>query len=98
MVKRTIPSTRSKGTIFGGFLIGRKNPKTNIDVSKIVKTVKNSKKIRANLNQTRRKVKQLERFAKKFEEELKDLESQDKLGNFEIQSLMSSYNHPCKTS
>ncbi|MEZ5891793.1 MAG: hypothetical protein R3C58_01395 [Parvularculaceae bacterium] len=34
----------------------------------------------------------IEALRKAFEEKLKDLESEDKLGNFEIQDLMSRYN------
>lgn len=36
--------------------------------------------------------KAVERIKSKFEDKAKDLESQDKLGNFEIQDLMSRYN------
>jgi hypothetical protein len=35
---------------------------------------------------------QTDELRKKFEDAMKDLESQDKLGNFEIQRLMSDYN------
>ncbi|MBC7772938.1 MAG: hypothetical protein H7210_10620 [Pyrinomonadaceae bacterium] len=45
-----------------------------------------------NLAETRRAVQRLEAFAAKFGAKLKELEAQDKLGNFEIQDLMSDYN------
>jgi hypothetical protein len=48
--------------------------------------------LRMHFSETRKALSQLERARKAFEDAMKDLESQDKLGNFEIQDLMSAYN------
>jgi len=45
-----------------------------------------------NLAETRRAVRRLEAYAAEFGTRLKELEGQDKLGNFEIQDLMSQFN------
>jgi hypothetical protein len=48
--------------------------------------------LRAHFVDTRKALDRLERGRKAFDDALKDLEAQDKLGNFEIQQLMSAFN------
>ena len=48
--------------------------------------------LREHFAQTRTALNRLERVQKAFDDAMKDLEAQDRLGNFEIQNLMSQYN------
>jgi hypothetical protein len=55
-------------------------------------SVKIDRGLRAHFSETRKALSQMERARKAFEDAMKDVEAQDKLGNFEIQNLMSAYN------
>ena len=48
--------------------------------------------VKRHLADTQRLIGKLERHLVAFSQTLKDLEAEDKLGNFEIQTLMSAYN------
>jgi hypothetical protein len=48
--------------------------------------------LRTHFSDMRKTLNQLERVRKALEETMKELEDKDKLGNFEIQQLMSDYN------
>jgi predicted nucleic acid-binding Zn-ribbon protein len=48
--------------------------------------------IKRNLTDARRRVESLRKHLDSFSHLLKDLEAQDKMGNFEIQDLMSRFN------
>jgi predicted nucleic acid-binding Zn-ribbon protein len=48
--------------------------------------------VKRNLTDARRRVESLRKHLDNFSGRLKELESQDKMGNFEIQDLMSQFN------
>ena len=69
------------------------NSVARIDISALLpKSAKMDDKIKRNLSGARRSVERLRKSLDKLSETLKVLESQDKLGNFEIQDLMSQFN------
>ena len=59
---------------------------------KSVRSVAKGKVIERHLAQTRRLIGRLIKHLNSFDDKLKDLEAHDKLSNFEIQELMSTYN------
>ena len=59
---------------------------------KSVRSVPKDKSIERHLAQTRRLLGRLIKHAQSFDDKLKDLEAQDKLGNFEIQDLINEFN------
>jgi hypothetical protein len=65
-----------------------------IDLTSVFKnaSIPMDRGLRAHFAETRQALGRLERARKAFEDAMKDLEAQDKLGNFEIQDLMSRYN------
>src|SRR4051794_36195727 len=65
-----------------------------VDIAVVIgqRSVEVDDDLRNTLKDMRAKVNQLLTYAKGFENKLKDLEAQDKLGNFEIQDLMSTFN------
>lgn len=72
-------------------LIKKTGTSSSVDASRRIKTISMDRTIRTHLIQTRQSLSRLEQFAKNFSEKIKELEEQDKLGNFEIQDLMSQY-------
>ncbi|MES2625967.1 MAG: hypothetical protein V4628_11865 [Pseudomonadota bacterium] len=54
--------------------------------------IENDADLRSQLARTRKATSKLEKIRRKMEDTMKDLESDDKLGNFEIQGLMSDFN------
>ena len=58
----------------------------------LAKSTKIDDTIKRSLSGARRSVEQLRKCLDKLSETLKELEAQDKLGNFEIQDLMSQFN------
>ena len=72
-------------------------PKLNtvalVNVGPLVRrSIRSDDTIKRDLSDARRRVDQLRKHLEKFSERHKELEAQDKLGNFEIQDLMSRYN------
>jgi hypothetical protein len=65
-----------------------------VDIKSIIreKTVAVDDSVRQHLRDTRSAVRRLAEYATEFERDLAALEDQDRLGNFEIQDLMSKYN------
>ncbi|MBC7778539.1 MAG: hypothetical protein H7125_00405 [Proteobacteria bacterium] len=64
-----------------------------VDISPFLRrSVVVNEKIKANLSETRRRVVRLRAHLEKFSVRLAELEAEDKLGNFEIQDLMSQFN------
>lgn len=71
----------------------KSKPVACVDISALVpKSTKMNDTIKRNLSGARRSVEQLRKSLDKLSEKIKDLESNEKLGNFEIQDLMSRYN------
>jgi len=69
------------------------NSVARINISALLPTsAKMTDSIRRNLSGARRSVEHLRHSLEKLSDTLKELESQDKLGNFEIQNLMSAFN------
>ena len=65
-----------------------------VDIARIVRVadIEMDEDLRNQIRESRADVVRLREYAYAFDRLLKDLESQDKMGNFEIQQLMSNYN------
>lgn len=74
-------------------LIAKPTAASRIDFTPLLPAViRSDAKIKRHLTVARRQSATLRKALESLEGKMKDLESQDKLGNFEIQDLMSSYN------
>ena len=74
----------------------RKNATCLVDLSKLIKSVRLDTRLRAQLSKSSREVARIaNRFQdvrKELDSIVKELEAQDRMGNFEIQRLMSAFN------
>lgn len=63
-----------------------------VDISSLFQSVPITQDIRRPLIEAKGLVDELSNIARRFSAALNDLQSQDKLGNLEVQSLMSDFN------
>jgi predicted nucleic acid-binding Zn-ribbon protein len=69
------------------------NSVARVDIGALLaKSTKTNPTIKRNLSSARRVVEQLRKSLDTLSRKLKELESRERLGNFEIQDLMNAYN------
>jgi uncharacterized membrane-anchored protein YhcB (DUF1043 family) len=73
---------------------GAKAITRRVDIAPLLKraSIRVDHELRAHFAQTRRLVDQMARVRNQLDDAMKDLQSQNRLGNFEIQRLMSAFN------